>query len=693
MKRFIPLIAIVLSFVSCKTASTVAPENLAPVDEAVETKIDTSSVYFNSRDPFCKTPFGAVVQGTETTFRILARHGDLKKAMLIVSTQNIIGNATMEKYKEIARYPMTCVGETNGLDVWTVQVKLDKIGVYGYCFELYKTDSDGIVYADNHKTVDVPYVKVIGTGGIGMITGLGKYKLPYTLTVYTNNYGLAPWTSDMTIYYIFPDRFRNGNTANDPVPGRTLFYNHRTVEFHTNWCDPKPYRPGDGHSDNDYCNDFYGGDLDGVIQKLDYIRGLGVNVIYLNPIFKAPSNHKYDTADYMQIDPGFGTLDTFKKLCSEALKRDIRIILDTSLNHCGSDSVYMDRFSKYPTLGAFEGEHIQTNSPYYTWFEWHPRETNPAKMYGQWANDTLANLNEVDSYKDFAFRGDNSVTKYWMRMGASGWRMDVTPWVSDQFWMEWRKELKKAFPGAMTFAEVWFDASKYLYGDKFDSTMNYIFRSALINFANGKKASDTVDALEMMRENYPKPVFYRLMNLTSSHDLPRTLWEVGYKEYGMSNYSVCRKKLLLTVAIQFTYPGAPTIYYGDEVGMTGGSDPFNRGPYPWSDRGCTYGDLSLLDVYKGLSAMRQKYAPVFVTGELAQRYSDAHVIVFERWDAANPDGRAVVLLNNASAAQTVNVTGLTAGTYLSLVSGTTNALGANSSLTVEPRAYEILLKI
>jgi glycosidase len=180
--------------------------------------------------------------------------------------------------------------------------------------------------------------------------------------------------------------------------------------------------------------------------------------------------------------------------------------------------------------------------------------------------------------------------------------------------------------------------------------MNYIFRQAVINFAVGKKASATVAALEMLRENYPRPVFYRLMNLTSTHDLPRTLWEVGYKDYGMGNYENARKKLLLTVALQFTYPGAPTIYYGDEVGMTGGNDPLNRGPYPWADMGGNYGDPSLLDVYKGLSAMRQKYASIFVTGEIAMLPGNDNMIVYERYDSAS---RAITLLNNSKTTNTL----------------------------------------
>jgi glycosidase len=252
----------------------------------------------------------------------------------------------------------------------------------------------------------------------------------------------------MTIYYIFPERFRSGSRRNAPVPGVTLFYDHSPSEFHTNWCDPKPWVPGtvDGNStdDKDYCNDFYGGDLDGIIQKLDYLKALGITVIYINPIFRAPSNHKYDTADYMTIDPAFGTIDTFKTLVAEAKKRGC-----TSSRHFAQSLRlgfhYMDRFAKYDSYGAFEGEKIRTNSQYYEWFEWNRSATVPGRctVNGRTIRSPIfARSIPINGSRSAS---DNSVTKYWMRMGAGGWRMDVTPWVSDEFWKEWRIELKKAF--------------------------------------------------------------------------------------------------------------------------------------------------------------------------------------------------------------------------------------------------------
>ncbi len=649
MKNLILILITFLAFTACqqpKTDSTQVQVR-ADVYPDLDTRINLGSLYFNSRDLACKSPFGAVTIGQSVTLHIYTGKGDVRKVNAVLTRQDMVGNSTMEKYQKYKTLPMSITGQTNGQDIWEVTFSIDKLGVYGYHFELFKTDEDAIVLADNQNQVKVPYVNIKGTGGEGRITPLKKYKLPYTLTVYQPDDKLAPWTANMIIYYIFPDRFKNGNKKNDPIPGKTLFYDQKTVEFHANWNDPKPWVPGksDGNEtdDKEYCNDFYGGDLEGVIQKLDYLKTLGVNVIYLNPIFFAPSNHKYDTADYKKIDPAFGDLAVFKKLVAEAKKRDIHIILDTSLNHSGSDSVYMDRYGKYPGLGAFEKEVIHTDSPYYDWYEFNPKATNPDQMYNQWANPTLANLKESDSYKKFAYKDSDSVTRYWLTQGAGGWRMDVTPWVSDDFWREWRNAIRIDNPEALTVSEVWFDASKYLVGDMFDTTMNYIFRQCVLDMARGKSAETAMQGLEMIRENYPAPAFKRAMNLLSSHDLPRVLWEVGYKEYGQTDYAEFRARMLLAVSFQFTYPGAPTIYYGDEIGLTGGNDPFNRGPYPWKEDGGNYGDPSLLADFQKLAALRRSH-PVFQEGELKLLYTDKNLVIIQRQDKQE---KIVLVFNNS----------------------------------------------
>ena len=272
----------------------------------------------------------------------------------------------------------------------------------------------------------------------------------YRQTVYSPDYKVPEWAKDAVYYYIFPERFRNGDTANDPQPGRDTYLDG-PVEFHQNWLD-KPYVPGDADGsttdDDTYNNDFFGGDLAGIIEKLDYLKRLGVNTLYINPIFEAGSNHKYDTADYLHVDDNFGTNDDLSRLTREAKARGIRVILDTSLNHTGSDSVYFDRYANFPGVGAFEDATIRPDSPYADWYRFFPDETEPDRQYAGWVGRRrrCPSSTESDSFKDFAFRNPDSVMNTWLDRGTAGWRMDVAPWVSDQFWREWRTSVKAHRP-------------------------------------------------------------------------------------------------------------------------------------------------------------------------------------------------------------------------------------------------------
>ena len=212
----------------------------------------------------------------------------------------------------------------------------------------------------------------------------------YRQTVYSADYTVPDWAKDVVYYYIFPERFRNGDAANDPQPGRDTYLDHG-IELHDDWLD-KPWVPGDadGHAgdDDQYNNDFFGGDLAGIIEKLDYLKDLGVNTLYINPIFEAASNHKYDTGDYLNVDDGFGTNAEFERLTHEAGVRGIRVILDTSLNHTGSDSTYFDRYAKHAGIGAFEGTAIRPDSPWADWYSFHPDETDPDRQYDGWIGVT-----------------------------------------------------------------------------------------------------------------------------------------------------------------------------------------------------------------------------------------------------------------------------------------------------------------
>jgi cyclomaltodextrinase / maltogenic alpha-amylase / neopullulanase len=466
------------------------------------------------------------------------------------------------------------------------------------------------------------------------------------------------WASDIVYYQIFPERFRNGNPGNDPQPGRDR-YKDQGVERHKSWNE-RPFKPssGDG-SDGTFNNDFFGGDLAGITAKLDELADLGVNTLYLTPIFKAPSNHKYDTADFLNIDPAFGSNADFTRLTEQAARRGMRVIPDTSLNHVGSDSIYFNRFGNFPAGGAFDGGRINAASPYAGWFSFDGAQKDPDKQYRGWVG--IADLPELDksspAWRRFAYGGKEAVTQLWLDRGAAGWRMDVAPWVPDDFWREWRRALKAHRPDAMTIAEAWFDSSKYLLGDMFDSTMNYVFRDAVLDFANGGKASALAENLELMREAYPRQALYAQMNLISSHDVPRALHVLGWQAdpglpaVSAAQIAAAKQRLLLAMLLQMTYPGAPMVYYGDEVGVTGGPDPYNRATYPWADLG-GQPDLELRARLKALIGLR-KAQPVLRQGSIeAPLLADEQVLVFhrrlgEQW--------ALVALNNGNAERTLQV--------------------------------------
>jgi glycosidase len=333
----------------------------------------------------------------------------------------------------------------------------------------------------------------------------------------------------------------------------------------------------------------------------------------------------------------------------------MRVILDTSLNHSGSDSVYFDRFGNHKSAGAFEGGRIRADSPYASWYTFDAKQSRPDKQYKGWVGvSDLPELNKASaSFRHYAYGASDSVMKLWLDRGAAGWRMDVAPWVPDEFWREWRSAIKQHRPDALTVAETWFDASKYFLGDMFDSTMNYIFRNTVLEYAAGGKASDLYRNIELMREAYPPQSFYALMNLLSTHDQARSLHYLGWQSENDAPALIARAKQRFKLALffQMTFPGAPAVYYGDEVGVTGGDDPYNRAPYPWADRG-GQPDTELLAEVKRLIKLR-KDNPVLRRGSIeAPLLLDEHVIVLGR---KLGDKVALSASNNSEAPQTVTI--------------------------------------
>ncbi len=623
------------------------------------------SLRHDSRAASDKSPFGAVPAGTTVQFALQALPG-VESATLVLERRQLQGDQTLLAYTPLARIPMARgPGSTPGTERFVASHRLDAVSVHGYWFALRIGGRD---YVLQNNRDSIHWTRERGSNGLAVVDWQPQADSRVRrlrLSVYQPDFQVPDWAADAVYYYLFPERFRNGDPGNDPQPGSRRYQTHG-IELHARW-NALPFKPGSGDgSDSAFNNDFFGGDLAGVIDKLDHIQALGANVLYMTPVFQAASNHKYDTGDFHRIDPAFGSNADFSRLTQEAARRGLRVVVDTSLNHTGSDSPYFDRYGNYSTgadgrpitgaaVGAFANGRIRPDSPWASWYRFDPTQTDPDRQYSGWSG--TPDLPEVDknapAWRDFAYRAPDSVTRRWLQAGASGWRMDVAPWVPDDFWREWRSVVKATDPQAITIAETWWDASKHLLGDMFDATMNYIFRNAVLDYAAGGPASASLRHLELVREQYPPPAFHALMNLLSTHDQPRALHHLGDTRIGgamvdAATVALAKRRLLLAVLLQMAYPGAPAIYYGDEVGLTGGDDPYNRAPFPWADQG-GQPDEGLHAQFRRMTAMRHAH-PVLRRGSLlaplALQVPDEAVLVLARrlgdgpQDGPRPPGRS-----------------------------------------------------
>lgn len=440
----------------------------------------------------------------------------------------------------------------------------------------------------------------------------------FRLTVYDRNFETPAWFRRSIMYQIFPDRFARdwSDTAREGIEKHRAMGRH--VKYHEDWNEPVDWQPNS--ADGFYFPlDFYGGTLKGVESRLNYLKSLGVGVIYFNPVFEACSNHRYDTADYLNIDPILGTNADFENLCTAAERMGIRIMLDGVFSHTGADSIYFNKFSHYPDAGAYNAG---SASPYYGWYDFRrfPNE------YRCWWN--FPDLPEVDEgnadWRDFVITGRDSVVRTWIRRGASGWRLDVADELPDEALCLIRQAAKAEDPDAVVLGEVWEDAvikysygsrRKYALGESLDSVMNYPFRTAVIDFLCFRTDARALAAFLLgQRLNYPAPMYWSLMNLLSSHDVERVRTALATR---LDARSMSREQQAgfivgdaqdargaamqkLAAAIQYTLPGVPCVYYGDETGMGGMLDPFDRAPF-------TSGARPLTDWYSTLGKIRNAH--------------------------------------------------------------------------------------
>lgn len=419
------------------------------------------------------------------------------------------------------------------------------------------------------------------------------------------------WAKNAVFYQIFPERFANGNRGNDP----------KGVEA---WGSKPTY------------DNFMGGDLEGATQKLPYLKDLGITAVYFNPIFKASSNHKYNTADYMHVDPAFGGDAAFKKFLATAHSMGIKVILDGVFNHTGDDHIFFQDCKE-------KGQ----KSPYWNWYTIYgfPIVHSPKPNYNAWWGfGTLPQWKAATNPEVQKYIYD--VEEYWLKQGVDGWRLDVPNEIdNDDFWREFRRRAKAINPNAYITGEIWTEADRWLQGDQFDSVMNYPLRNAMMGFFNGGYSGShgnvphlNVDQFENwingLRNKYDSEITYAQFNIMSSHDVERFSSIVG----GDMN------KLKLAVTFQMTYPGAPVVYYGDEIGMTGAKDPDNRQCFPTDT---SRHNMDLHRHYKTMIGLRNSISALRTgTFRGIRKHNDLELFAYVREDNKS---KVAVMLNNSNA--------------------------------------------
>lgn len=576
---------------------------------------------FNSRDESYKSIISAIATDEKCKFRIIVPR-DCKCSCATLAIKKDCEGACTAYY---GMYWAGMCGDNH--EYWELHFSATTPGLYFYHFEL-----------------DTPWGKsfVKNTGfGKGEMTVLGD---EFQQTVYDKSYKTPDFIKGGIIYQIFPDRFYNSNTPKKNVPDTRVM---RTWGSEPYWREEQ--------MNGIWNNDYFGGDLKGIEQKLSYIAELGVSCIYLNPIFEAHSNHRYDTADYECIDPLLGNEQDLKSLCKTAKEKyGISIILDGVFSHTGCDSKYFNMYSRYKTLGAYNSK----ESEYYSWYKF---IDYPDNYHAWWGIKLLPEVIEEDeSYRSYIC-GENGILRKWLRCGISGWRLDVADELPDIFLDDLRKAVKAENEDALIIGEVWEDATnkfaygqrrKYLLGEEIDSVMNYPFADAVLNFVRFGHGEYFFDSIMSIVENYPPQSLNVLMNHIGTHDTERAVTRLAgpdndgkgrqwqHENNTLREYDYLKGISMMKMAslIQFTLPGVPSIYYGDEIGMQGMKDPFNRGCMDWDNQ-----NAELLKWYKRLGQIRRG-SKALIDGVFKPVFCDNDAIAYER---VSIDDSLLVAVNNS----------------------------------------------
>lgn len=567
-----------------------------------------------------KTPTGAATVGEPITLTLKFTRPQNPSEVFLVLTKD---------GEDPVWYPMTLVKDEDNEYVYSLTVKVTSAGLYFYHFDI--TNEDQVYRVGS----DVDLNALLGKGS------------DWQLTVVSDGY--IPTVLDGGVMYeIMPDRFFIGGERN-----RTKSY----ATYRDDWGGLPEYRAdAEGKISN---TDFFGGNLKGITKKLTYLKNLGVTCIYLTPIFEAYSNHKYDPGNYMRVDSDFGTADDLKDLIKKAQKRGMTVILDGVFSHTGDDSIYFNKHGNYESVGAYQS----VKSPYYGWYKFDRWPDGYACRYNI---DIMPDTDDTNIMYDEFVTGPEGVIRYWTRLGLGGWRLDVCEQLSDEFIAHAARAAKRENPDAVVYGEVFVDASNmivngvrrnFVSGGKLDSVTNYPFKEDILNFVRCGDAARLNNTVGFVINNYPKRAVDLLMNVLDNHDTARLLTVLGdngdtsTREKRATAQVKDRDNAVslvkLASALQYTLPGIPCVYYGDEVGMEGFEDPFNRRCYPWGA-----GDKELLRWYKKLGAVRKNERAIFAHGRYKGIDCNNGVMFFAR----KLDGETVyVVVNNSGSDYTPDV--------------------------------------
>ena len=600
--------------------------------------MDDIQIFHDSHNIKLRSPFGAVITGTKVKIRLWTS----KRCAAYISLINFYNNQIEIQMNEL--------GWNEEINNWIYETEVDTSNSFGLIYYHFRINYYGrnIIYGNNIEAL----------GGVGQVY-FNDHK-SYQITIYSNE-KVPNWYKEGIIYQIFVDRFFNGEEE-----GKVLNPKKNTF-IYGKWDDDPMYIKDE--QGNIVRWDFYGGNLLGVKKKLKYIKSLGVSTIYLNPIFDSPSCHKYDTGNYEKIDSMFGDENIFKELCSKAEKLGIKIVLDGVFSHTGSDSKYFNKFGNYDSLGAYQS----LQSPYYRWYIFNDY---PNLYESWWGFSNMPNVDELNpSYLDYIIRQDNSIIEKWLKLGASGWRLDVADELPDEFIKILRKKLKEVKKDGVLIGEVWEDASnkvsynrkrEYLFGNELDSVTNYPLRQIILDLVRNYIGNKYfIRRYLSLKENYPKEYFYSTMNMLGNHDTERVLTMLN------NNLNLLKE----AVIIQMTLPGVPLIYYGDEAGLTGGKDPSNRKSYPWGKE-----NKDILEFYKKVASIRAT-EEALKNGEIEFLEFNNGILGFER--TLNKD-RIIVIVNTLEKEDNITIDNIDGKVI--------NLLDKTKEYQIKDRTVNILVK-